>query len=85
MPGGDKSIVTKAETTIAAIEQLLEILSTEGILVLVIYHGHPEGAIERDKLISYVENINQQEAHVLRYQFVNGINNPPFIIAIEKR
>ncbi|MFP3721731.1 class I SAM-dependent methyltransferase [Niallia circulans] len=85
LPGGDKSIVTKAETTIAAIEQLLQILSKEGIIVLVIYHGHPEGAIERDKLITYVENINQQEAHVLRYQFINGINNPPFIIAIEKR
>ncbi|WP_312095682.1 class I SAM-dependent methyltransferase [Niallia sp.] len=85
LPGGDKSIVTKAETTISAIEQLLQIMSKEGILVLVIYHGHPEGAIERDKLMAYVENINQQEAHVLRYQFVNGINNPPFIIAIEKR
>lgn len=85
LPGGDKSIVTMAETTITAIEQLLQILSKEGIIVLVIYHGHPEGAIERDKLIAYVENINQQEAHVLRYQFINGINNPPFIIAIEKR
>lgn len=85
LPGGDKSIVTKAETTITAIEQLLQILSKEGIIVLVIYHGHPEGAIERDKLIAFVENIKQQEAHVLRYQFINGINNPPFIIAIEKR
>ncbi|EOR23758.1 class I SAM-dependent methyltransferase [Cytobacillus oceanisediminis] len=85
LPGGDKSIVTKAETTIAAIEQLLQILSKEGVIVLVIYHGHPEGAIERDKLIAYVENIDQQKAHVLRYQFINGINNPPFIIAIEKR
>lgn len=85
LPGGEKSIVTKADTTIAAIEQLLQILSKEGIIVLVIYHGHPEGAIERDKLIAFVENINQQEAHVLRYQFINGINNPPFIIAIEKR
>ena len=85
LPGGDKSIVTKAETTISAIEQLIQILAPEGIIVLVIYHGHEEGAMERDKLLTYVKNINQKEAHVLQYQFINGMNHPPFIIAIEKR
>ena len=44
LPGGDKSIVTKPSTTISAIEQLLEIMAPEGIIVFVIYHGHPEGA-----------------------------------------
>lgn len=85
LPGGDKSIVTRAETTIQAIEQLLQILKSEGIIVLVIYHGHQEGAIERDILLEYVKNIDQKEANVLQYQFINGINHPPFIIAIEKR
>lgn len=85
LPGGDKSIVTKPETTISAIEQLLELLAVEGIIVLVIYHGHEEGAIERDKLLQYVKELDQQKAHVLRYQFENQKNNAPFIIAIEKR
>ncbi|KAB7666805.1 class I SAM-dependent methyltransferase [Bacillus sp. B1-b2] len=84
LPGGDKSIVTQANTTISAIEQLLHVLAPEGIIVLVIYHGHEEGAVERDKLLSYVKSINQKEAHVLQYQFINGANNPPFIVAIEK-
>lgn len=85
LPGGDKSIVTKPETTIYAIEQLLDLLAVEGIIVLVIYHGHEEGAIERDKLLQYVKELDQQKAHVLRYQFENQKNNAPFIIAIEKR
>ena len=85
LPGGDKSIVTKPETTISAIEQLLELLAVEGIIVLVIYHGHEEGAIERDKLLQYVKELDQEKAHVLRYQFENQKNNAPFIIAIEKR
>ena len=50
LPGGDKTIVTKPETTISAIEQLFTIMAPEGIIVLVIYHGHPEGAVERDML-----------------------------------
>jgi 16S rRNA C1402 N4-methylase RsmH len=85
LPGGDKSIVTKPETTITAIEQLLSILAPEGIIVLVIYHGHPEGAVERDLLLQYAEKIDQKTAHVLHYRFINQANNPPFIIAIEKR
>jgi tRNA A58 N-methylase Trm61 len=84
LPGSDKSIVTMPRTTISAIEQLLKILSPEGVIVLVIYHGHPEGAVERDELMTYVQNIDQKQARVLLYQFLNQKNNPPFIVAIEK-
>ncbi|WP_033828101.1 class I SAM-dependent methyltransferase [Bacillus andreraoultii] len=85
LPKGDHSIVTKPNTTIAAIEQLLEIMDKEGIIVLVIYHGHPEGKNEKDVLLDYVTHIDQNKAHVLLYQFINQKNDPPFIVAIEKR
>jgi predicted methyltransferase len=85
LPGGDKTIVTRPKTTIKAIEGLLDALAPEGIIVLVIYHGHREGAVERDYILRYVERLDQNYVHVLRYQFMNGINNPPFIIALEKR
>ncbi|MBP2241504.1 16S rRNA C1402 N4-methylase RsmH [Cytobacillus eiseniae] len=85
LPGGNKSIVTTPVTTISAIEQLLEIMAPEGIIVLVIYHGHEEGALERDILLPFVKQIDQKAAHVLQYQFINQQNSPPFIIAIEKR
>ena len=85
LPGGDKTIVTKPETTIAAIEQLLRIMAYEGIIVLVIYHGHPGGEEERDSLLRYCQQIDQKSAHILQYQFINQENSPSFIIAIEKR
>ncbi|MBM7660460.1 16S rRNA C1402 N4-methylase RsmH [Bacillus mesophilus] len=85
LPGGDKNIVTTADTTISSIKQILSLLKPEGIIVLVIYHGHPEGKVERDQLLQYVSSIDQKEAHVLQYQFLNQQNHPPFIVAIEKR
>ncbi|WP_453994299.1 class I SAM-dependent methyltransferase [Bacillus nitroreducens] len=85
LPGGNKEIVTKPDSTIEAIEQLLTIMKVEGIIVLVIYHGHKEGAVERDRLMEYCTNLDQNQAHVLMYRFMNQKNNPPFIIAIEKR
>lgn len=84
LPGGDKTIVTTPESTISAVKQLLSIMSPGGIIVLVVYHGHPEGQIERDLLIQYVKTIDQKQAQVLQYQFLNQINHAPFIIAIEK-
>lgn len=85
LPGSDKSIVTKPETTIAAIGQLLSIMAPEGIIVLVIYHGHEAGAVERDSLLQFCRELDQQMAHVMQYQFINQQNNPPFIVAIEKK
>lgn len=84
LPGGDKSIVTAAESTIAAIEQLLEIMAPKGVIVLVIYHGHIGGAIERDAVLDYATSLPQDKAHVLQYGFINQVNQPPFIVAIEK-
>lgn len=85
LPGGDKSIVTKPATTISAVEQLLSIMAPEGIIVIVIYHGHLGGAEERDSLLQYVKAIDQKKADVLQYDFINQANYPPFIIAIEKK
>jgi 16S rRNA C1402 N4-methylase RsmH len=85
LPGGDKHIVTQSASTIEAIEQLLSMMPSEGIIVVVIYHGHPEGLEEKKGLMEYVSKIDQKMAHVLQYQFINQANDPPFIIAIEKR
>jgi tRNA A58 N-methylase Trm61 len=84
LPGGDQTIVTVPKTTIPAIEQLLDIMKPEGIIIIVIYHGHQEGQVERDHLMDFVKTLDPRIAHVLHYQFLNTQNNPPFIVAIEK-
>jgi len=85
LPGGNKEIVTVPQSTISAIEQIHDMMAPEGILVVVIYHGHEGGEIERDTLMEFAKNIPQDTAHVLCYRFINQANNPPFIVAIEKR
>ncbi|NEU30008.1 methyltransferase domain-containing protein [bacterium LRH843] len=85
LPGGDKSIVTRSTSTIAAIQSLLGMMQKGGMIVVVIYHGHAEGQIEKDDIVAYVKQIDQRTAHVLKYEFINQANQPPFIICIEKR
>ncbi|MEK5077728.1 class I SAM-dependent methyltransferase [Solibacillus sp. FSL W7-1436] len=84
LPGSNHDIVTKPNTTIQAIESLLKLLKVGGMIVLVVYYGHEGGKDERDEVIRYVSDLPQKHVHVLRYEFMNQKNDPPFIIALEK-
>ena len=37
-------------------------MSIEGIIVLVIYHGHNEGQIEKHALLDYLSTLDQKHA-----------------------
>ncbi|RUL56545.1 MULTISPECIES: class I SAM-dependent methyltransferase [Lysinibacillus] len=84
LPGADHEIVTQGNTTVQAIEQLLSLLKIGGIIILVVYHGHEGGKEERDEVLHYVRSLPQKYVHVLRYEFINQKNDPPFIVALEK-
>ncbi|RIJ63411.1 MULTISPECIES: class I SAM-dependent methyltransferase [unclassified Rummeliibacillus] len=84
LPGSEHQIITKPNTTLQAIESLLKLLKVGGMIVLVVYYGHEGGKEERDQVIEYVSNLPQKKVHVLRYEFINQKNDPPFIIALEK-
>lgn len=85
LPGSDHTVVTKGETTIQAIEGILTLLKVGGLIVLVVYHGHEGGKEERDAIMDYVATLPQSRVDVMKYEFLNQKNSPPFIIAIEKK
>ncbi len=85
LPGSDKEIITKPDSTLQAIEALLEILKPGGLIILVVYYGHEGGIEEKERLMQYLTELDQKRAHVLQYQFLNQKNNPPFLVAVEKR
>ena len=84
LPGSDKKITTNGQTTTKAIESALSILAAKGIITLVVYQGHDEGE-EAKQLDAYLSQLPQKDFSVLRYQFVNQIHYPPYLIAIEKK
>ncbi len=84
LPKGDHSIITTPDTTIQAISGMLSLLKKRGRIVIVIYHGHKGGTSEKNHILSFCEELDQKEYQVLQYQFINQINNPPFVIGIGK-
>ncbi|MEQ6389775.1 class I SAM-dependent methyltransferase [Bacillaceae bacterium S4-13-58] len=85
LPGGDKSIITQPESTLQAIEAILPYLREGRLVILVVYPGHEGGQEEEFELLKALSGFKQKEYNVLRYGFINQQNNPPFILAIEKK
>lgn len=85
LPRADKSITTRVESTLKAMNHGLELLKKHGIMVVVIYPGHAEGFREKQAILEYIQNIEQQKIDVMKIDFVNQKNNPPIVIAMEKK
>lgn len=84
LPSADKFIITKPHTTIEALEKLCQMLVKGGRIAIMIYYGHEGGDIERDAVMDYVSQLSQQEYTATIYRTLNQINNPPFLVMIEK-
>ena len=83
LPGSDKTVTTKGVTTWKAVMDLLSVLKIGGIIVLVIYHGHAEGKVERDEIEKKIKTLDPVSTAVLKYEFLNK-EQAPYVIAIEK-
>ena len=84
LPGSDKSVKTRWETSIAAIRSGLDILAPGGIMTICAYPGHPEGAEEANALERFATLLDPYEFCAVSYQFLNLKNDPPFLVAIER-
>ena len=84
LPSADKSIITMPQTTIEALEKLCQILVKGGRIAIMIYYGHEGGEVEKDAVLDFVSQLPQQEFTVALYKTINQINNPPFLVMIEK-
>ncbi|MBS4539953.1 class I SAM-dependent methyltransferase [Clostridium sp. D2Q-11] len=84
LPSGDHSIITKPNTTLKGIESVLYSLKENGILIVVVYYGHSGGKEEKIAVEKYLNKLDQRKFTVMKMDFINQINNPPFIFCIEK-
>lgn len=87
LPGGDHQVSTRAETSIQAVQQGLELLKTGGVMNLCIYSGKDTGYEEKDALLSYLKELDSKKWLVIVNSYFNRKNDPPipvFIIKLEK-
>lgn len=85
LPGGDKALTTTAEDSLEAVKAALDLIKPGGIVTVVLYSGHEEGAKEKQAILDFAENLSSQEYHVVYANLLNQKKNPPEVVWLTKK
>ena len=82
LPGGDPQIMTKADSSVAAVETALGLLKPGGIMALAIYYGGANGYAERDALLDFLRSVDDSRYSVLCCDWQNRRGDPPIAVFV---
>lgn len=85
LPGGDKTITTRAETTLSAVQGAMELLQPDGLICITMYSGHDEGKREKESLLDLAERLDAATWHTAFISMLNQKHNPPEILLITRK
>ena len=80
---GRKTLYTMRETTMPAVEAAIDLLALDGALIVAIYPGHEEGALEGDMLREYFKTLSKYRICASEFHILNSPTSPYFYL-IEK-
>ncbi len=84
LPGsGKKAVTTMRETTMPAVEAAIELLAPDGVLIVAIYPGHEEGALEGEMLREYFSTLSKYKICPSEFKILNSPTSPYFFL-VEK-
>lgn len=82
LPGADKTLTTKTETTLKSTQKALDLLAPGGALSITCYPGHEEGAIEEKKLLEWGKSLDPLKWKVSHHRSLNGAATSPSLLWI---
>ena len=83
LPGSDKSIQTRAESTEEALAASIQLLSPGGYLCVTAYRGHSGGTAEAKTVESFMRK-SQRERHAVDCYEPESSNSPPVLWVLMK-
>lgn len=83
LPGGDQSLITRPDSTLAALEQSLGLLAARGRLIVTVYPTHPGGAEEGEAVSSFFSDLPASQWQVLSLRAANHCK-APYLLVVER-
>jgi SAM-dependent methyltransferase len=83
-PRGDRSIITRPETTGIALAQSLDLLAAGGVVLVTVYPGHNGGAEEQSVVESWAAGLDPRTFHCWRMGQTNVNPDAPFLLLVQK-
>jgi predicted methyltransferase len=84
LPGGDRSIITRPETTAPALEASLTLLAPAGVLAITIYPGHSGGSDEQQTVERWATELKPRSYHSWRMAQSNVAADAPYLLFVQK-
>jgi predicted methyltransferase len=84
LPCGDRTVITRSETTLLAMEQALNLLRPGGILAVTAYPGHDGGDSEQIAVDTWAAGLAPRGFHTWRMGQMNVPDSAPYFIMIQK-
>lgn len=85
LPGGDKSLVTRPETTLAALEAGARLLKPGGILSVTLYPAHPGGAEEAEAVEGWLLSLPGASFATEVVAHPANLPDSPFLVFARRR
>ncbi|XP_074303617.1 tRNA (mnm(5)s(2)U34)-methyltransferase, chloroplastic isoform X2 [Silene latifolia] len=84
LPGGDKKIITKSDTTLQALKAAKELLLPGGVISVVAYVGHPGGREEYEIVQGFASGLPPETWSCSQIQMLNK-SSAPILVFLFKR
>ena len=83
LPGGDPMLITRPDSTLAALQESLHLLAPGGRLAVTVYPGHPGGEKEGTVVDVFFRDLPRELWHVLCVRALNH-NAAPYLHVAER-
>ncbi len=84
LPGADKHIVTKSESTLAALSSACGLLASRGVMTVMVYPGHPGGAEEASAVEQWLQQLNPEQYQTQAFFSEHQKASAPRLFVIRK-
>jgi ubiquinone/menaquinone biosynthesis C-methylase UbiE len=84
LPGGDKAMTTRVESTLAALTAASRLLSPQGIISIVAYPGHDGGERETEQVGHWCENLDRERFKVDKFDANANAPSAPRLFTVSR-
>ncbi|KAL3679388.1 hypothetical protein R1sor_022344 [Riccia sorocarpa] len=83
-PGGDKSFITRAESTVSAVRAAAKVIQPQGLISIMSYVGHPGGQEEFEAVREFVASLPSSDWVCSHLEWTNRPLCPHLIFVLRK-
>ncbi|MBO7400596.1 MAG: class I SAM-dependent methyltransferase, partial [Clostridia bacterium] len=80
LPGSDRAVFTRRETTLPAIAGAIDRMARDAILLVAVYPGHSEGDAEGKLIQEYLSSLDRRKYMCALFRITNSPASPFFYI-----